>query len=106
MAQSVTLFLVLIGAIGVALSLLATDQNLEATESAARAFLDGLEDEIRDINYNTTLQSWNYETNITDETLDMRNDAVDEQSQFLKGPWDGLLILISSDPVTGGWKYT
>uniref|UniRef100_A0A182LUT3 Angiotensin-converting enzyme n=1 Tax=Anopheles culicifacies TaxID=139723 RepID=A0A182LUT3_9DIPT len=71
--------LVIIGA-------LSTDglSEVEVSESMARNFLSELESEILDINYNTTLQSWNYETNITDDTLDMRNDAVDDQSRFLK----------------------
>uniref|UniRef100_A0A182PQ22 Angiotensin-converting enzyme n=1 Tax=Anopheles epiroticus TaxID=199890 RepID=A0A182PQ22_9DIPT len=59
-------------------------QNLEASESMARSFLNELEDDILEQNYNTTVKSWNYETNITDDTLDMRNDAVEDQSRFLK----------------------
>lgn len=74
--------------IGVSSSILALPTNdlseVEVSESMARNFLNELENDILEINYNTTLQSWNYETNITDDTLDMRNDAVDDQSRFLK----------------------
>uniref|UniRef100_A0A182SLC0 Uncharacterized protein n=1 Tax=Anopheles maculatus TaxID=74869 RepID=A0A182SLC0_9DIPT len=83
--KEVIVVLVLIGVRSAILALPATDQNeVEVSESMARNFLNELENDILEINYNTTLQSWNYETNITDDTLDMRNDAVDDQSRFLK----------------------
>uniref|UniRef100_A0A182QM29 Uncharacterized protein n=1 Tax=Anopheles farauti TaxID=69004 RepID=A0A182QM29_9DIPT len=78
----VAMIAVLIGVRSAALALPVSEQ--EASESSARELLDGLEQDILEINYNTTLQTWNYETNITDDTLDMRNDAVDDQSRFLK----------------------
>lgn len=55
-----------------------------ASELDVRTFVDELESEILELNYNTTLLSWAYETNITEDTLMIRDDAVAEQSKFLK----------------------
>lgn len=88
--KEVFVVLVLIGVRSTVLALAASDlSELEASELMARNFLNELEDDILEINYNTTLQSWNYETNITDDTLDMRNDAVDDQGRFLKVMFGG-----------------
>ena len=88
--KEVFVVLVLIGIRSTVLALAASDlSELEANELMARNFLNELEDDILEINYNTTLQSWNYETNITDDTLDMRNDAVDDQGRFLKVMFGG-----------------
>lgn len=88
--KEVFVVLVLIGVRSTVLALAASDlSELEVSELMARNFLNELDDDILEINYNTTLQSWNYETNITDDTLDMRNDAVDDQGRFLKVMFGG-----------------
>ncbi|ETN63009.1 angiotensin-converting enzyme 3 [Anopheles darlingi] len=86
--RRVTLVLVLIGvrSIGaLAIPTSTADEAVnQASEVAARTFVDELESDILQLNYNTTLLSWAYETNITDDTLMIRDDAVAEQSRFLK----------------------
>ncbi|XP_049729321.1 angiotensin-converting enzyme 2 isoform X1 [Elephas maximus indicus] len=64
------------------LSLVAVTAAQSTTEDLARTFLDTFNQEAEDLSYQSSLASWDYNTNITDENVQKMNDAEARWSSF------------------------
>ncbi|XP_008972428.3 angiotensin-converting enzyme 2 [Pan paniscus] len=66
------------------LSLVAVTAAQSTIEEQAKTFLDKFNHEAEDLFYQSSLASWNYNTNITEENVQNMNNAGDKWSAFLK----------------------
>ncbi|KAM9577586.1 angiotensin-converting enzyme 2 [Trichechus inunguis] len=64
------------------LSLIAVTAAQSTTEDLARTFLDTFNQEAEDLSYQSSLASWDYNTNITDENVQKMDDAAARWSSF------------------------
>nr|WIG64904.1 SS-hrsACE2-2A-puromycin [Vector hrsACE2 donor] len=60
------------------------DDKQSTIEEQAKTFLDKFNHEAEDLFYQSSLASWNYNTNITEENVQNMNNAGDKWSAFLK----------------------
>ncbi|XP_059994890.1 angiotensin-converting enzyme 2-like, partial [Lagenorhynchus albirostris] len=70
------------GSFWLLLSLVAVTAAQSATEERAKTFLQKFDREAEDLSYQSSLASWNYNTNITDENVQKMNAAGAKWSAF------------------------
>ncbi|XP_068818348.1 angiotensin-converting enzyme 2 isoform X3 [Capricornis sumatraensis] len=70
------------GSFWLLLSLVAVTAAQSTTEGQAKTFLEKFNHEAEDLSYQSSLASWNYNTNITDENVQKMNEARAKWSAF------------------------
>lgn len=60
------------------------DQNIEEEEIRARAFLDELNDELNERKSKQTTAEWNFNSNITKENEERKDEIAAENAEFYK----------------------